>query len=62
LGSGTDDGAFVDEGWLVGSLGCHAEFTMAFVLVRVGAEGIEEPVGGGEFYEAFCGEEGELAL
>jgi len=62
LGSGTDDRAFVGEGLLVGGLGCHAEFTMDFVLVGVGAEGIEETVGGGEFDEAFCGEEGDEAF
>lgn len=62
LGRGTDDGAFVGEGLLVGGLGCQTEFTMDFVLVGVVDEGIEETVGGGEFDEAFCGEERDEAF
>ena len=62
MGRGTDDGALVGEGLLAGGLGWPAEFTMDFVLVGVGDEGIEETVGGGEFAEAFCGEEGAEAF
>ena len=61
-GWGVNGLALVGEGLLAGGLGWPAEFTMDFVLVGVGDEGIEETVGGGEFAEAFCGEEGAEAF
>ena len=62
LGWGTEDGAFVGEGLLVGGVRGLAEFTVDFVLVGVGGERVEKLVGSGEFNDAFCGEQGDEAF
>ena len=57
-----EDGAFFGEGLLVGGVGCLAQFTVAFVLVGVEEELVEELVGGGEFDEVVGGQEWDEAF
>jgi hypothetical protein len=56
---GTDQGALLGEGLLVGGMGCLVEFTVGLVLVGVRDELVEEVVGPGEFQDVFGGQEGD---
>ena len=59
---GADHGALFGEGWLVGGVGCLAEFAMAFVLVGVGDELVEQMVGPDQFHDVVGGQEGDQAF
>ena len=52
---GADYGALFGAGWLVGGVGCLAEFAMAFVLVGVGYELVEQMVGPDQFHDVVGG-------
>ena len=52
---GADHGALFGAGWLVGGVGCLAEFAMDFVLVGVGDELVEQMVGPDQFHDVVGG-------
>jgi hypothetical protein len=62
LRSRTDYGALVGEGLVLGRVGCLAEFAVAFVVIGVRDELVEELVGPGEFDDALGGQQGDEAF
>ena len=62
VGGGADHGALFGAGLVVGGVGCLAEFAMAFVLVGVGCELVEQMVGPDQFHAVVGGQEGDEAF
>lgn len=56
-GNGTEDGAFFGPGLVPGGLGRGAQFAVDFVLVDVGQQLVEPPVGAGEFADLVGGQQ-----
>ena len=56
---GTDHGALLGEGLLMGGVGCLTEFAVEFVLVGVRDELVEQLVGSGQFHDVFDGRQGD---